>query len=231
MKRLAIVCGALVLAACAAPIRAPVAERSVLDRVDAARYEVQRGDSLYSIAYRRSLDYRDLVAWNDITEPFTIFPGQTLRLVAPSPSSPSNAAPRARPPTPRTPRISRPSPAVSAGRWQWPVDVQPTRRFDHAGTGLDYDLPAGTTIRAASPGEVVFVGPGIGNFLHLVIVKVDERYLAAYGVNVPPLVAEGDGVGAGSSIARVGGGRASLRQFHFEIRERGKPVDPHRLIR
>ncbi len=225
MKRLAIVGAALlVLLSCAAPIRAPVAERSVLDAVDGARYVVQRGDSLYSIAFRHSLDFSDLVVWNDISEPFTIFPGQTLRLVAPGPA---RTAPRARP---QAPRITRPSPVGPTGRWQWPVEIQPTKRFDHAGTGVDYDLPAGTTIRAASPGEVVFVGPGMGNFLHLVIVKVDERYLAAYGVNVPPLVAEGDGVGAGSSIARVGNGRASLRRFHFEIRERGKPVDPHQLI-
>lgn len=218
----------LLVAACAAPIRAPVAERSVLDRRSAEVYVVERGDSLYSIAFRHSLDYRDLAAWNSITDAATIFPGQTLRLVAPAPA---RATPRPRVQAPPAPRVSRPSTAAPSGRWRWPVDVKPTQRFDHEGTGLDYDLPVGTTIRAASPGEVVFVGPGMGNFLHLVIVKVDERYLAAYGVNVPPLVAEGDGVGTGSSIARVGAGRASLRQFHFEIRERGKPVDPHRLIR
>lgn len=42
--------------------------------------QVQRGDTLYGIAFRNGIDVRDLAAWNGINAPYTIYPGQKLRL-------------------------------------------------------------------------------------------------------------------------------------------------------
>src|SRR5215510_7122726 len=47
-----------------------------------ATYTVKRGDTLYSIAWRHSLDYHDLARWNRIGRDYTIYPGQVLRLTA-----------------------------------------------------------------------------------------------------------------------------------------------------
>lgn len=49
-----------------------------------ADYTVTRGDTLYGIAFRNKLDFRDLAAWNNINAPYTIYPGQGLRLKPPS---------------------------------------------------------------------------------------------------------------------------------------------------
>lgn len=46
-------------------------------------YTVRRGDSLYSIAFRYSLDWRNLARWNGVDAPYTIRPGQELRTSAP----------------------------------------------------------------------------------------------------------------------------------------------------
>ncbi|TAM63200.1 MAG: LysM peptidoglycan-binding domain-containing protein [Rhodanobacter sp.] len=43
-------------------------------------YVVVRGDTLYSIAFRNGVDFRDLAQWNAIAAPYTIWPGQRLRL-------------------------------------------------------------------------------------------------------------------------------------------------------
>ena len=43
-------------------------------------YRVQRGDTLYSIAFRHGVDFRDLAEWNGIAPPYTIYPGRELRL-------------------------------------------------------------------------------------------------------------------------------------------------------
>ncbi len=43
-------------------------------------YTVKRGDTLYSIAWRYEMDFRDIAAWNQITAPYAIFPGQRLRM-------------------------------------------------------------------------------------------------------------------------------------------------------
>ena len=45
-------------------------------------YRVVAGDTLYSIAFRHQMDYRELARINGITAPYTIYPGQELRLHA-----------------------------------------------------------------------------------------------------------------------------------------------------
>ncbi|MEE4174623.1 MAG: peptidoglycan DD-metalloendopeptidase family protein [Xanthomonadales bacterium] len=76
-----------VLTACATHPPAPVVERS--SRPPAAEipvdglYRVQRGDTLYGIAFKYDLDFRDLARWNDISSPYTIYPDQVVRLRRP----------------------------------------------------------------------------------------------------------------------------------------------------
>ena len=41
---------------------------------------VQKGETLYSIAWQYSHDYRKLASWNNIPAPYTIFPKQKLKL-------------------------------------------------------------------------------------------------------------------------------------------------------
>jgi lipoprotein NlpD len=79
----------LVLAGCLSRPRAvvvrttePAVSRSV--RADPSRpgreYLVTRGDTLFGIAFRHGVDFRDLARWNGIVSPYTIYPGQRLRL-------------------------------------------------------------------------------------------------------------------------------------------------------
>ena len=60
-------------------------------------YTVAPGDTLYSIAFAHGVDVRQLAALNDIPSPYTIHPGQVLRLKASSasPVPVAGAAPRA----------------------------------------------------------------------------------------------------------------------------------------
>lgn len=46
-------------------------------------HTVVKGDTLYEIARKHGLDYRDLAQWNDIKNPRRIRIGQKLRLTAP----------------------------------------------------------------------------------------------------------------------------------------------------
>ena len=48
--------------------------------LDSSSYKVQRGDTLYAIAFRAGKDVRELAALNNIASPYTIYPGQNLRL-------------------------------------------------------------------------------------------------------------------------------------------------------
>ena len=54
-------------------------------------YVVRAGDTLYEIATRYGVDSRDLAKWDGISNPELIYPGQRLRLSAPSGASRSAA--------------------------------------------------------------------------------------------------------------------------------------------
>jgi len=79
---------ALILAACASQPSAPVEDRDLgtarsgtLERTASGDfYTVVRGDTLYAISFRVGVDYRELARFNDIGEPFTIYPGQRIRV-------------------------------------------------------------------------------------------------------------------------------------------------------
>jgi lipoprotein NlpD len=45
-----------------------------------AYYVVNKGDTLYSIAWNYGFDYRDVADWNAINSPYVIYPGQRIRL-------------------------------------------------------------------------------------------------------------------------------------------------------
>ena len=143
--------------------------------------------------------------------------------------TPAPAAPQ---PAARTSRAVSRKPAAgnSGARWRWPVDVQPQRGFDKDNKGVDYAVPTGGSVVVAAPGQVVYAGPGLAGFRHLVIVEHGGGYLSAYSLNADPEVGEGAALASGAQLAAIGGSTATDRKFHFEIRRNGSPVDPGRVI-
>ncbi len=51
-------------------------------RWDPLAYTVRSGDTLYSIAWRYEMDYREIAQWNNIHPPYAIYPGQRLTMQA-----------------------------------------------------------------------------------------------------------------------------------------------------
>ncbi len=86
-KRIVIVLLLGGLAGCGSSSRAPLEDRYGTGQSAVSVYNVQRGDTLYSIAFRYGLDYRKVAEVNNIPDPFTIYPGQNIYLwnVTPSP--------------------------------------------------------------------------------------------------------------------------------------------------
>jgi lipoprotein NlpD len=117
------------------------------------------------------------------------------------------------------------------GTWRWPAQGEVVRRF--SGTvhkGIDIGGAAGDPVQAVAAGTVVYAGAGIPGYGELIIVRHNERYLSAYGHNERLLVGEGDTVAAGQRIATRGSSGTDSVKLHFEIRDRGKPVDPLGLL-
>ena len=226
--------GLLVLGGCGPAVRAPVGDRTVArppaQATGSAEWHVvRRGESLYSIAWRYGQSYQTLARWNGIRAPYTIYPGQKLRVRAPQAASPPARRPPSRPQPPR----SQPAPPPAKLVWQWPVEGPVLRRFDPRGSGkkgIAIGGKPGTPVRAAAPGRVVYSGGGLVGYGRLIIIKHDKNYLSAYGHNRKLMAHEGDQVRGGQVIAQMGSSGTDRTMLHFEIRKDGSPVDPLRLL-
>ena len=189
---------------------------------------VRSGDTLYSIAWRHSLDYHELARWNGIATDYRIAVGQVLRLRPAGAAGASAVARGAAPGGAHGPPAPPPASAPPPPRWQWPTDgtVAGSVHQPRGGVGLAIAGSAGREVRAAAAGRVVYTGAGLRSYGQLVIIKHDEAWLSAYGYNRELFVTEGDTVRAGQRIAAMGLGPGQQPQLYFEIRLNGRPVDP-----
>ncbi len=186
---------------------------------------VRAGDTLYAIARRYGLDYRDIARWNGIDPADVIRPGDRLRLERPrsqAANAPGSTASAAR-------RASPDDPAHRPPEWRWPVDggtVAGVVRQPSGGVGLRIDGNLNQPVLAAADGTVAYTGSGLRGYGQLVIVNHARGWLTAYGHNAVVQVKEGEQVRAGEPIAAMGPGPNQQPMLYFEIRLDGEPQDP-----
>lgn len=232
------------------PSSPPAAAQGARPDTGAARtHTVARGDTLYSIAWTHNIDYRRLALVNNLSAPYTIYPGQQLNL---SESGVSESAISALPDIPASPAGElatstgqRPQAAIDARRtgsvntrqvdgvsWQWPADGRMLSMFSETGSSRGVDIAGvqGQDVYAAADGDVVYAGSGIQGAGNLVILRHSARHLSAYMYNRGMVVGEGDRVRAGDKIAEMGTGPNGRDMLHFEVRVDGKPTDPVRFL-
>ena len=239
---------------CAGPHRpAPVYDRYNPAEKAPPYYVVSRGDTLFSIAWRYGFDVKRLANANNISPPYTIYPGQAIELKEssvtaaakpkPAPSRKTVRVPAAKPSAvakaaTKVPAVvapkQRPSPVASNNEsWRWPVNGPLVRGFVATGQahkGIDIKGKMGEPVKASRSGVVVYAGSGLVGYGNLLILKHSERYLSAYGHNRRLLVKEGEQVKAGQIIAELGDSGTDSAKLHFEVRVNGKPVDPLKLL-
>jgi len=124
-------------------------------------------------------------------------------------------------------------PAVDSGiDWVWPATGKVITGFSDTANlkGIDIAGKAGQPVLASAAGKVVYAGTGLRGYGKLVIVKHNADYLSAYAHNREILVKEGQQVTKGQRIAEMGNTDSDQVKLHFEIRQRGKPVDPLRFL-
>lgn len=149
-----------------------------------------------------------------------------------TPSGPVTKKP-ALPTTGSSPEVRDSSPVSTTLTWAWPAKGPLIGRFGGAGVtgkGLDIAGKRGDSVFAAAPGVVVYAGSALVGYGRLLIIRHDDNYISAYAHNDRFLVGEGERVRPGQVIAEMGASGADREKLHFEIRERGKPVDPLRFL-
>lgn len=220
------------MAGCALRSLAPVEGRPIPET-----YVVVPGDSLSAIAWRYELDWRDIAAWNRLSNPDLIYPGQRLKLRRSAAGAPEAGAPvvaavppaPAPPPAPVTP-LPREASSVS---WRWPTEGKVVRGFQPelpGRKGIQIGGRLGQAVWPAAPGRVVYSGSGLPGYGRLIIVKHSDTFLSAYGYLGKIYVQEGDRVDFAGPIAEMGSSNENRPVLHFEIRANGKPVNPLQLL-
>jgi lipoprotein NlpD len=200
-------------------------------------YRVSANDTLYSIAWRYGMDYRDLAQRNHIARPYHIEKGQLLYLAREAPVNPILASSAIRQSqelvseksTLKPAPISRPlekEPAARVNNWRRPAQGPIIGFYSTQNKGLNFGGRLGDPIFATAAGKVVYSGNGLRGYGNLIIIKHNSTFLTAYAHNSKVFVKEGDWVKAGEKIAEMGNTGTRRIMLHFEIRRNGKPVNP-----
>jgi len=215
-------------------------------------HSVKPGETLYSIALAYGQDFRQVAAWNQLSDAGVIKVGQVLSIAPPDNASTATAAPQTTPvkapvniesrplgsavPAPAsmqapivTPQPVKPAEVVQAPAidWAWPVNGTVIERFDEVrNKGIDIAGKVGDAVLASADGKVVYVGNGLRGYGNLVIVKHNDDFISAYAHNNKLLVQLNEAVKRGQKIAEMGSTDADRPKLHFEIRREGKPDDP-----
>jgi murein DD-endopeptidase MepM/ murein hydrolase activator NlpD len=185
------------------------------------RHRVEPGETLYRIGQAYGVPYRTLARANGIDDADRIEVGQVLVIPDAKRAVPVRVV------TPDRARGDRPAPPearAGAVPFLWPVEggrltssFGPRDASHH--DGIDISAPAGTPVRAARDGRVLFSDTlrGYGN---LIILEHDGGWATVYAHNRENRADRGDAVRQGEQIATVGEtGKTSGPNLHFEIRK------------
>ena len=126
-----------------------------------------------------------------------------------------------------------PPPANSSIAWKWPTNgkiIQGFSNADGGNKGIDISGSKGQAVYAAAGGRVVYAGNALRGYGNLIIIKHNDDFLSAYAHNDSISVKDQQDVRAGDQIAQMGSTGTNSVKLHFEIRYKGKSVDPVRYL-
>lgn len=119
------------------------------------------------------------------------------------------------------------SSVVEGVTWFWPTQGKISATFNAASNkGIDIAGTTGQAITASADGKVIYTGSDLRGYGKLVIVKHNNSLLSVYAHNSKINIKEGQIVKAGQKIAEMGNTDTNSVKLHFEIRQKGKSVDP-----
>lgn len=158
-----------------------------------------------------------LAALNRTTPPATVAIKETVTTIPTKPATP--------------PTTSKTAEATQSSDWKWPTKGKVIEGFHPANNkGIDISGKMGQSINAAAAGKVIYAGSDLRGYGKLVIVKHNKTFLSVYAHNSKILVKEGEQVSQGEMIAKMGNTDTNKVKLHFEIRERGKSIDPTKYL-
>lgn len=181
-------------------------------------HRVRRGQTLYRISLTYRVPLNTLTEVNGIDDPFRIKEGELLFIPG---ASDVLHVPVIKPSAPDKKRIFvKPVHGKITGSFG-------EKRRRHFHKGVDIAAPAGTPVRAALSGRVVYAGSDYSGYGNTVIIDHQNGFISLYSHLKKIGASLGKPVRQRDVIGTVGNtGRATGPHLHFEIRYHEKLMDP-----
>ena len=219
-------------------------------------YTIQKGDTLFAVGRKFNLHPQDIANHNSMINPHNLAAGQVIQIPSHARQYPvdghqkqSNAGSVTQPVV-NTAAITNNTvtqnnssllDAVRSNRtgiasnsvkyFKMPQQGRIIQNYDgKTATGVRVVVPNNTALRAASSGEVIYVG-SVDGYGKMVLIRHDGGYVSNYaGLNAIH-VKQGQKLKAGDMIATAASnGSSSMAEVLFELRQGTKTVNPHAFI-
>ena len=210
-------------------LRIPVAGSAGSTNAGVTSYRVVRGDTLYSIARKFSVSVELLRRTNNLPENYTLREGDSLKL----PAGAGNTQEAVIPPVAAAAAVqgrAEPRETVNS-QVSWPVAARELSYMTGKLSGVVITGVRAEPVKCLARGTVLSAGPYRG-FGKVAIVQVEGGYLYVYGGCESLSVKEGDRVGPGTELGKLGIDAVSNKpQLFFMVYRSNTPVDPAKAPR
>lgn len=241
MKRIIILALIIVLSTVAC---APRYKESI--KASGVYHQVQKGETLWRIAYTYNINIQELAEINNITDPTLVEVGDVIfipdareiREVVPPPPAATPPKEVVKPVVKEADKtvakkaeVKKEEIKFERSRFIWPVNGAVSSKFgiqpnEMRSNGIKIDAREGTPVRAAASGRVSY-SSHLKYYGETIIIKHNNNYTTVYAYLKGRRVNVGDRVTKGEEIAYLGNhGKRSGSCLYFEIRQLNKPKNP-----
>jgi murein DD-endopeptidase MepM/ murein hydrolase activator NlpD len=211
-------------------------------------YKIEKGDTLWRVAHFHDADMLEIKRANPQLDPNNLKPGEKILLpqvqqVRKVPKQKLNTEKWMPKSDLSVSKKSKSSKSKSAQRekvddsslfkFSWPYKGPVISSFGMRSlkmhNGIDIQIPANESIRAAYDGKVVHLGEDIEGYDRIVILLHDHHFFSIYAYLGEFLVQQDQVVKTGTAIAKPR--PSSPSYFHFELRYIKTALDPERYLK
>ena len=198
-----------------------------------ASYRVVRGDTFYSIARKFSVTEKQIRDANSLPDKYMLREGDSLMIpqkagtvaAAGNPAVAAGPVPQVKTET-RAPDVKAPDSSVS-----WPIAARELNYMTGKLSGVVLTGARAEPVKSLTWGTILSAGPYRG-FGQVAIIQVEGGYLYVYGGCESLSVKEGDKVGPGTELGKLGVDAVSARpQLFFMVYRSNTPIDPAKAPR
>lgn len=180
-------------------------------------YTVKDGETSIGVASKHGMSFSQLIALNNINEPFSLYRGQKLKVIQLKPI-----------------KKLKSSPHRSSFKLNWPVEGKVVESFGRQVNGKHTDgikisIAKNSYIKSARKGKVVYVGNEIGSYGNLIIIQHGTLF-SSYGHLDKIKIKKGDYIESGQIIGYINKKKSKISFLYFSLRDGNNPINPMRYL-